>query len=994
MKNILFVAALFGCTTFLSAQAPAKAKLVEKVTTNGPGKLVIPYEKYIMPNGLTLLISEDHSDPIVHVDVTYHVGSAREQEGRSGFAHFFEHMMFQGSEHVGDEQHFRMITEAGGDMNGTTNTDRTNYYETVPANYLELALWLEADRMGFLLDSVTQRKFEVQRSTVKNERGQRYENAPYGLVWEKIGEAMYPEGHPYSWTTIGYVEDLNRVGVDDLKNFFLRWYGPNNATLTIAGDVKTAEVLKLVEKYFGSIPRGPEVKAMPKMPATLTADRVISYEDNIRFPQLSVARPGVPSNHPDEAALDAMCNILSEGKSSIFYKLFVESKVAAGASMYSSTMELTGVISTTIRTYPGHTPREADSLLNVAFAEFEKKGVTDDDLKRYQLYIESILLDQLTSVNGKASMLAMYQTFYGNPNMIAKDLDRYKKVTKEDVMRVFRQYVKGKPAVVLTVYPKGKPELKARPDNYTIPEHKAGAEESPEYKNLVMRRATDNFDRGKRPVPGPTPAVKPPGIWKDQFANGMKVIGTTSTEVPRTYMLLSVSAGHRQEDTAQAGIAQLLVAMLDQSTEKHSAASIEEELELLGSSVSISVDDNEIHVFVTSLTRNLDATLALVNEKLFMPKFDQQEFELMKKRQLESIANMPTNAGQMASFVYKRMLYGADNILGLPLIGTERTVSRITVADVKAYYARMFAPENARLVAVTDLTSAQLVPKLGFLQAWKRTGAQLKPDASLLPKGEPGPTKIYVFDKPAAAQSEIRLGRLALPYDATGEFFKVGVMNYELGGNFNSHINLKLREEKGWTYGARSFFSGTSYTGTFTAAAGVRGDVSDSSIVEFVKAIDDYRVNGVDAAGLEYTKKSMANSEALNYEDPYQKLFFLKNIVDYNLPDNYAELQNQVLQGLSEPEIDALAKKWLDTGHMTIMVVGDKAKIWDGLKKLGYEVVEVDQFGNPVQPVEVKKPEEPKKEEVKQPAPEEKPKKKTKKSKKKPKGAKYDEITK
>jgi zinc protease len=587
-KSFLFLAAALSAVTVF---AQPKAKFVEKLTTNGPGKLVIPYEKYQLPNGLNIVVHEDHSDPVVYVDVTYHVGSAREQVGRSGFAHFFEHMMFQGSEHVADEEHFRLINEAGGDLNGTTNTDRTNYFEVFPSNYLEMGLWLEADRMGFLLDSVTQRKFEVQRSTVKNERGQRYDNAPYGLVWEKIGEAMYPEGHPYSWSTIGYIEDLNRVNVQDLKNFFLRWYGPNNATLTVAGDVKIADVIKLAEKYFGSIPRGPEVKPMAKMPGMLKADRCISYEDNIRFPQLTLARPGVPSNDKDEAALDALCNIISEGKSSVFYKYFIESKVASSANMFSVTMELAGQIQINVRTFPGHTPHEADSLIAMALAEFEDRGVTDDDLKRYKLVIEGYLLDQMTSVQGKGAMLANYQTFFGTPNMIAADRERYEKVTKEDVMRVYNQYIKAKPAVVLTVYPKGKSNLKARPDNYTIPEHKAGAEESPEYKNLTMRKATDTFDRSKCPVSGPTPALTAPTIWRDQYTNGLKLIGTQSKEVPRTYLMLNISAGHRQEDTSKAGVAYLLVKMLDQSTEKHTAADVEEQLELLGSQVSISVNN-------------------------------------------------------------------------------------------------------------------------------------------------------------------------------------------------------------------------------------------------------------------------------------------------------------------------------------------------------------------------------------------------------------------
>jgi zinc protease len=293
MKNILktFALCLSGILTISSyAQNGAAPKLIEKVVKKGD-EIIIPYERYQLSNGLTLLIHEDHSDPIVHVDVTYHVGSAREQEGRSGFAHFFEHMMFQGSDHIGDEQHFKIVSEAGGTLNGSTTTDRTNYFETLPANQLEKALWLESDRMGFLLDAVTQQKFEVQRSTVKNERGQNYDNRPYGLVGEKSDAALYPQGHPYSWPTIGYIEDLNRVDVNDLKKFFMRWYGPNNAVLTVAGDVKPAEVLKLVEKYYGSIPRGPEVKQMPKQPVVLDKDRYISYEDRIRFPMLSISWP-------------------------------------------------------------------------------------------------------------------------------------------------------------------------------------------------------------------------------------------------------------------------------------------------------------------------------------------------------------------------------------------------------------------------------------------------------------------------------------------------------------------------------------------------------------------------------------------------------------------------------------------------------------------------------------------------------------------------------
>jgi zinc protease len=326
MKNLLLLFAVF-----FSVSAVAQTRLIEKVEKTGD-EIVIPYEKYQLDNGLTLIIHEDHSDPMVHVDVTYHVGSAREELKKSGFAHFFEHMMFQGSENVADEEHFKIITDAGGTLNGTTNRDRTNYFETVPVNQLETMLWLEADRMGFLLPAVTQQKFEVQRATVKNEKGQNYDNRPYGQTFEIIAAALYPYGHPYSWLTIGKLEDLDRVDVNDLKRFFLRWYGPNNATLTIGGDVKPKEVVKLVEKYFGNIPSGPEVEPMKLDAPVLESDRYVSYIDkNIRFPALVFTYPTVPRFHPDEAALDVLADILGGGRGSYFYKNFVANRKAIQA---------------------------------------------------------------------------------------------------------------------------------------------------------------------------------------------------------------------------------------------------------------------------------------------------------------------------------------------------------------------------------------------------------------------------------------------------------------------------------------------------------------------------------------------------------------------------------------------------------------------------------------------------------------------------------------
>ncbi|MEO0338129.1 MAG: pitrilysin family protein, partial [Bacteroidota bacterium] len=453
---------------FFAASSMAQTKLIEKVEKKGD-EIVIPYEKYVLDNGLTLIIHEDHSDPMVHVDVTYHVGSAREELQKSGFAHFFEHMMFQGSENVADEEHFKIITDAGGTLNGTTNRDRTNYFETVPVNQLETMLWLEADRMGFLLPAVTQKKFEVQRSTVKNEKGQNYDNRPYGRWSELNAGALYPYGHPYSWLTIGRLEDLDRVDVDDLKRFFLRWYGPNNATITIGGDVVPAEVVKLVEQYFGNIQKGPAVEAMKLDAPVLEENRYVSYVDkNIRFPGMFITFPTVSRFHPDEAALDCLAEILGTGKSSYLYKKFVATQKAIQVVSFHPASELAGEFQFIVIPFPGQALADFEKEVNNILVEFEENGVSDADIEKFKAGQESSFINGLASVSGKVSQLASYETFYGDPNAIEFDLDRYSKVTKEDVIRVFNKYIKGQSSVVLSVLP-NEETAPAQPNNYEVP---------------------------------------------------------------------------------------------------------------------------------------------------------------------------------------------------------------------------------------------------------------------------------------------------------------------------------------------------------------------------------------------------------------------------------------------------------------------------------------------------------------------------------------------
>jgi zinc protease len=938
MKKISVLACLlFAFTVALQAQP----KLIEKISKQG-NEVVIPYEKYVLPNGLTVVIHEDHSDPAVYVDVTYHVGSAREEIGRSGFAHFFEHMMFQGSDHVGDDQHFKIVSEAGGNLNGTTNSDRTNYFETMPSNQLEIALWLEADRMGFLLDAVTQKKFEIQRSTVKNERGQNYDNRPYGLVNEKTYQAMYPYGHPYSWSTIGYLVDLDRVDVNDLKQFFLRWYGPNNATLTVAGDVKPAEVLKLAEKYFGTIPQCPAVKNQVPVDVKLDKDRYISYEDNIKFPMLQMAYPTVPARHPDEAPLDILAEVLGQSKNSTIYQNLVKSQKSVQALAEHGCRELSGSFEIGAIASPGNSLESMEKELRKSMDEFEKKGVSDEDLKRFKASYEANTINSLNSVRGKGAQLAYYQTFTGNPNYIKTDMSRYLNVTKEDVMRVYKKYIKNMPAVILSVYPKGKPEMKAHEDNFTPPVINPNDADHAEYKGLTYKKATDTFDRSKKPAAGDNPVVKVPEPWKENFENGLKVIGSKNDEIPSVTLQLTIEAGHRLEEKSKAGIAQLLGDMMQESTQNYTSEQMEDALAKLGSSISVAAGANEITVTVSSLSKNLDATLKLAEEILFRPKFDKEDFDLVKTQKLQAIANQVTQPVVVANNIFNKLLYGDNSIMSIPAGGTTATVTSITLEDVKAYYEKNFSPNISSLVIVGDVSKEAILKNTEFLKKWKSKNVQL-------PKEDPAvsidKTKIYLINKDKAAQSEIRMGYMSMPYDATGDYYKSTLMNFTLGGAFNSRINMNLREDKGFTYGARSSFNGSKYAGPFVAAAGVRADATDSSAVEFIKELSTYANSGISDEELAFTKSSIGLSEALKYETPAQKASFLKRISDYNLGTDFVDKQNAILQTITKEEINKLAKEKVGIDKMIITVVGDKKLIYDGLSKLGYEIIEMDADG-------------------------------------------------
>jgi zinc protease len=918
----------------------AQAKLVETVESK-KGEVNIPYTRYVLPNGLTIILHEDHSDPIVHVDVTYHVGSAREEIGKSGFAHFFEHMMFQGSDNVADEQHFKIITEAGGTLNGTTNRDRTNYFETVPSNQLEKMLWLESDRMGFLLDAVTQKKFENQRSTVKNERGQNYDNKPYGLVSEFLSKNLYPYGHPYSWLTIGYVEDLNRVDVNDLKNFFLRWYGPNNAVLTVGGDIDVKQTLAMIEKYFGSIPMGVAVTPTVLPPFTIDKERSVSMTDNYaKNPMLAAAMPTVPANHKDELALDCLANIIGGDNNSILYQNLVKSNRATSASCFNSTSELAGTFE--FRIVPSKTESLAkmEEALREAVAEFMRKGVSDDDITKFKNAQEAQLIYSLESVSGKVSRLAYFYTFVKDANYITKQLAELRALTKQDVINAYNKYIKEKPMVVVNVLTK---DMVATNGNYTVDESK-NVYPTVNYSGLTYNKAKDNFDRSKMPAAGPNPSIKKPIISVVNIGkNKLKLLSIDTKELPVIYFKVSMKGGRgiEGENLSKRGLVSLFTKMMDEDTKNYSAEQFSVMMDKLGCEIYVGGTDDEFYIAMKTLKKNFDASMQLFEERLLQPLFLQDNLDRFKMQTISSLKNVKTNASAMANLAVNRINFGEDSYRGYLGSGSEKTLENISLADIEGVYKNYFKSSNTNISVVGDISKTEIdaivstVSKLPSDIKTKTTIAQEY-------KNKVKANTVYVINIPKAAQSEVRVGYITgMPYDATGDYYKSTLMNYPLGGAFNSRINLNLREDKGWTYGARTGFNSNVGVGTWGFSAGVRSNTTDSTIVEVIKEINNYNSTGIKADELEFLKSAIGQSDARKYETAGQKAAILDQIMYYNLPMNYLDQQNKILNSFTKKEADVLAKKYIDLKNMNMVIAGDLEKIKPTLEKLGYTVIEL-----------------------------------------------------
>ena len=576
---------------------------------------------------------------------------------------------------------------------------------------------------------------------------------------------------------------------------------------------------------------------------------------------------------------------------------------------------------------------------------FEKRGVTDEDITKFKGGIEAQYINGLQSVAGKVSQLAQFQTFTGNPNMIGKLLNMYHSVTKEDVWRVYNEYIKDKHSVTISVLTKGQDKMIAAANNYKIDSNNY-SKPNYGYEGLNYVKGKDNFDRSKVPGNGPNPVVKVPPFWKKEMPNGIKMIGTQNTEIPTVTLSISIPGGHLAQagDTSKIGLAGMVADMLSEDSKKYTAEQMSVELQKLGSSIGVSSDLNSLNFTVQCLKKNVNKTMELLEERMLNPNFTEESFDRLQKQAMEGFKRAKSQPATIATAIYDKLNAGNDNIWGMNQNGTEYTIKNLKLKDVQDYYNNYITSQGTKVVVVGDITQSEIEPKLIFLNKLPNKKINL-----LKPGNAPAieKTKVYMVDVPKAAQTEFRVGYVTgLKYDATGDYYKASLMNYVLGGSFNSHLNMNLREDKGWTYGARSSFSSDEYNGTFSFSSGIRADATDSALIETMKDIKDYAEKGITPEELNFTKNAIGQRDALQYETGIQKANFIRRILDYNLPGNFVEIQNKILLSMTKKEIDAMAKKWLVIAKMNILLVGDKNKILPGIQKLGYDIVELDVDGN------------------------------------------------
>lgn len=924
--KLLVFSLILACLVFNIVKANPRNDNDNKATSSATATadaaidLDIAYKKFVLKNGLTLLVHEDHKAPIVAVNVWYHVGSKNEKTGKTGFAHLFEHLMFNGSEHF-NKDYFQALERIGStDLNGTTNNDRTNYFQNVPKSALDTVLWLESDRMGHLLGAIDQPKLDEQRGVVQNEKRQG-DNQPYGVIYELITKATYPEGHPYSWTVIGSMEDLNAAALPDVQEWFKTYYGAANATLVVAGDVTAEEIKDKVEKYFGDIPAGPPIARHEVAIAKMTGERRQTVQD--RVPQgLFTKVWNIPQwGSADADYLDLASSVLGSGKNSRLYKRLVyDLQIASEAFSFVDLNEIGGQFYIQVYARPGQDLNKIESIVNEELNRFLAEGPTESELKRIKAQNIARFIrgaERIGGFGGKSDILAQNQVFTGNPEHYKTTKTRINNATPKEVQDTTKKWLSDG-SYVLTVTP------------------------FPEFTT-----ATTSVDRSKMPDLGPAPEITFPDLQRATLSNGVKVVLAERHSAPLVNLNLVLNAGASADP--KPGTSNITMSMLTEGTKKRSSLEISEDLANLGTNLFAFSDLDTSRVSVSSLKSKLDESLDIFADVVLNPSFPEKEFKRLQKQQLDGIEQEKADPQSIALRLMPGLIYGKDHAYGQPFTGsgTPESVNNMSQADVVKFHQTWFKPNNATIVVVGDTTISEIVPKLEkLLKDWKSGEV---PKKNLVPVAQKDKPTVYLVDRPGSQQSIIVAGHVALP-KANPDELAITTMNNILGGVFTSRLNLNLREDKHWSYGVFSFLAEAQGQRPFISISPVQTDKTKESIIEVAKELKQV-LDSKPITQEEFTKDQTNQVLELpgSWETNARVLNSILNIVRYGYADDYYKKYANEVRNLKLDQVNAAARKVIQPDKLVWLIVGDRSKIEAGIRELNLgEMKVLDVDGNPV----------------------------------------------
>jgi zinc protease len=882
----------------------------------------IPFEKFVLDNGLTLIVHEDPKAPIVAVNVWYHVGAKNEKLGKTGFAHLFEHLMFNGSENYNDD-YFGPFDRVGAtDMNGTTNNDRTNYFQNVPTNALDVALFMESDRMGHLLGAIDQAKLDEQRGVVQNEKRQG-ENQPYGKVFRLLTEQSYPVGHPYSWSTIGSLEDLDAASLEDVQEWFRTYYGAANAVIAVAGDVDAQDVLARVERYFGDIPGGPPVDRQQEWIAPRRGEHRMITEDRVPQGRVLFAWnvPGVGT--ADGEYLDLLSTILAQGKTSPLYKRLVyEDRIATDVTAFVWLREIGGIFVVWATAAPGQDLAHVEAVLDEEVRAFLERGPTGTELEVAQTQHRASFVrgvERIGGFGGKSDILAKSQVYGGRPDAYKGSLARQAAARVGDLEDAGQRWLSD-----------GRLVMEIRPfPNYTT--------------------ASSDVDRSVFPDAGTPPKASFPELQRATLSNGLQVILAERHAVPVVNLQLLIDAGYAADQSIAEGTANLTLAMLDEGTESRDALEISKELAALGAELGTGSNLDLSSVSLSALVENLDPSLDIFADVILNPSFDEEEFSRLKEQQLAGIQREKVTPRSMALRVFPRLLYGEGHAYGISFTGsgTEESVAGITRDELKAFHDTWFMPNGSVLVVVGDTTLDEILPKLEELFAGWAPGDA--PEKNVATVALPESSAVYLIDRPDSLQSILFAGHIAPP-KANPDEISIEAMNEVLGGSFSARINMNLREDKHWAYGAHSFFVDAQGQRPFIAYAPVQTDKTVESMKEIQKELEEIvgkRPPSQEERDRAIDKKTL--TLAGRWETGSAVGGSLAAMVRFGFPDDYWESYPDKMREQTVETLSRAAQEVLHPDRLTWVVVGDRARIEDGIRAAGFGPIHiVDADGQPV----------------------------------------------